>query len=620
MAITPNVVISMPSQNFTLARAFKANANGKIYIGEIDTDPTIPSNQIQVYLENEDGSHVPVAQPIVINTGGYPVYNGQIAKFVTVQGHSMAIYDAHNVQQFYFPNVLKYDPDQFKLLINSTSGAAEVGTTSGKNVQEEIDNLYQMQNISVDIIIGYGQSNKVGYAQGTTGWPEKITPLAKYYNSLTNTLDPVIPAMHNTSGQNSTGNSWGVFSNKLASLTGRELVILPSAYGGMSIAELSAGSTYYTAMLDGFNAAKSLIAAQGKTLGNVYATFNQGEQDMKIGTTKYDYKVALVGLINAMKSDFDLAGFFIEICGSPRSGYGTEANMYRVQLSQIEICNEQNAVFLGSDCQMHFTVQNMMMQSGDGVHYTQSGYNAVGNELAENIAAVIKKNERVSNNSSLSLYGAVTHSPRRKWFHSYARILVKDGNLSLLDETRTDYRYAAPNVDEISISGKSVLIGLATNTPIIGGEQINTNHYAFVQNGITATGSFSPIPGIGRYAVQVEFYADFEFILQRTGDLYSTSVGGSSTLTSNEFLDKNITASISGADVTLSIPDMYGVPDVSGITGTANIKSMAVNSVVITFGTANYAVVKLSRCKLVPKNLPDGSQFSVGYIIANTGD
>lgn len=117
--IIPNVVVSMPSQLFTLARSFKAAANGKIYIGKIDTDPTIPSNQIQVYIQNEDGSTVPVAQPILINAGGYPVYLGQISKFVTVEGHSMAIYDAYMVQQFYFPNVLKYDPDQFKQIMLS---------------------------------------------------------------------------------------------------------------------------------------------------------------------------------------------------------------------------------------------------------------------------------------------------------------------------------------------------------------------------------------------------------------------------------------------------------------------------------------------------------------------
>ena len=110
--IVPNVVVSMPSQQFTLARSFKAAANGKIYIGKIDTDPVNPENQIQVYIEGEDGAYVPVSQPIIINAGGYPVYNGQIAKFVTVEGHSMAIYDAYGAQQFYFPNVLKYDPDQ----------------------------------------------------------------------------------------------------------------------------------------------------------------------------------------------------------------------------------------------------------------------------------------------------------------------------------------------------------------------------------------------------------------------------------------------------------------------------------------------------------------------------
>lgn len=121
--ITANIVVSMPSQLFTMPRSFKAVANGKIYIGQIDTDPVNPANQIPVYLENENGSHVQVSQPIVINAGGYPVYNGQIAKFVTVQGHSMAVYDASNVQQFYYPNLLKYDPDQLRQQIENPDGA-----------------------------------------------------------------------------------------------------------------------------------------------------------------------------------------------------------------------------------------------------------------------------------------------------------------------------------------------------------------------------------------------------------------------------------------------------------------------------------------------------------------
>ncbi|WP_421105446.1 phage tailspike protein [Serratia marcescens] len=138
--IVPNVVVSMPSQQFTMARSFKAASNGKIYIGKIDTDPTIPENQIPVYLENEDGSHVQIAQPIIVNAGGYPVYNGQIAKFVTVQGHSMAIYDAFNVQQFYFPNVLKYDPDQYRQQLEGPGGAVfevNVRQFGAKTVEED---------------------------------------------------------------------------------------------------------------------------------------------------------------------------------------------------------------------------------------------------------------------------------------------------------------------------------------------------------------------------------------------------------------------------------------------------------------------------------------------------
>ena len=137
--ITANVVVSMPSQLFTMARSFKAVANGKIYIGKIDTDPVNPENQIQVYIENEDGSHVPVSQPIIINAAGYPVYNGQITKFVTVQNHSMAVYDAYGAQQFYYPDLLKYSPDQLRAELSGPDGASLVGY-GDETVKDALDN------------------------------------------------------------------------------------------------------------------------------------------------------------------------------------------------------------------------------------------------------------------------------------------------------------------------------------------------------------------------------------------------------------------------------------------------------------------------------------------------
>ncbi|MGJ0636858.1 phage tailspike protein [Xenorhabdus bovienii] len=134
--IIPNVVVSMPSQLFTMARSFKACSNGMLYIGKIDTDPTIPENQIQVYMERENGDLVPAPQPIIINAAGYPVYAGQIAKFVTVEGHSMAIYDSYGVQQFYFQNVLKYSPDRLKQQLDGDEGYKLIPSIENKLIPD----------------------------------------------------------------------------------------------------------------------------------------------------------------------------------------------------------------------------------------------------------------------------------------------------------------------------------------------------------------------------------------------------------------------------------------------------------------------------------------------------
>lgn len=172
--ILANVVVSMPSQLFTLARSFKANANGKIYIGQIDTDPVNPANQIQVYIENEDGSHVPIAQPIVINSGGFPVYNGQIAKFVTVQGHSMAVYDSYGSQQFYYPNVLKYDPDQLSVRLLSPDGTIYIHHKGEKFPDAPLNKYLAWRNGDISVFGGKyddetaGALNKSAFAEMET--------------------------------------------------------------------------------------------------------------------------------------------------------------------------------------------------------------------------------------------------------------------------------------------------------------------------------------------------------------------------------------------------------------------------------------------------------------------
>lgn len=116
--------VDLPNSLYTAARSFKALANGRIYVGKVDTDPTIPSNQVVVYIVNEDGSTVPIPQPIIINAGGHPVYNGQIiSKLVTEDSYSLAVYDAYGSQEYYFPSIDNVNANAaITTLLNNLSG------------------------------------------------------------------------------------------------------------------------------------------------------------------------------------------------------------------------------------------------------------------------------------------------------------------------------------------------------------------------------------------------------------------------------------------------------------------------------------------------------------------
>ncbi|MCU2326622.1 phage head-binding domain-containing protein [Enterobacter hormaechei subsp. steigerwaltii] len=125
--ITVNAVVTNPRPVFTDSRSFKAVANGRIYVGTIDTDPTIPSNQIPVYIQNESGDLVQLPQPLVTNSAGKIVYGGQLVKVVTQSGYSIAIYDAYGTQIDYIPNVLGYDPDQLIQRLADKDGYSYIG-------------------------------------------------------------------------------------------------------------------------------------------------------------------------------------------------------------------------------------------------------------------------------------------------------------------------------------------------------------------------------------------------------------------------------------------------------------------------------------------------------------
>lgn len=97
------IPLALPVEHYTMPRQFSTVFNGKIYVGKPDTDPTAETNRVTVYQEEENGTLTPIAQPISINAGGYPVISGQIVKLVVTQDYSIAVYDQLGAQAFYFP-------------------------------------------------------------------------------------------------------------------------------------------------------------------------------------------------------------------------------------------------------------------------------------------------------------------------------------------------------------------------------------------------------------------------------------------------------------------------------------------------------------------------------------
>ena len=112
-----------------------AIANAQIYIGEPDTDPTVPANQKDISVLQENGSFVPAQQPIETNAGGVPQYMGSPATFtfelpsdpLADTSYSMEVQDRVGSQIYYTPSsmALAYEP-KFDIL-----PIAKGGTNSG---------------------------------------------------------------------------------------------------------------------------------------------------------------------------------------------------------------------------------------------------------------------------------------------------------------------------------------------------------------------------------------------------------------------------------------------------------------------------------------------------------
>lgn len=175
--------LEMPVDSFCMGRFLKNAEGGKVYVCKKGTPAdkmTEKGNFLTVYKE-ENGEHTAITQPIILNQVGLPVVNGAVATILCPQEYALAVYDAYGAQQFYFPNVLKYDSDQLRQDLASQGG---VNLVNGAISQEDL----VLQSITK--IPSYDNSNVV------QAWRDSVATYGYVYfsNHSKNQMTYTVPA------------------------------------------------------------------------------------------------------------------------------------------------------------------------------------------------------------------------------------------------------------------------------------------------------------------------------------------------------------------------------------------------------------------------------------------
>lgn len=86
--------VSNPYPYYNARNQGKPIFNGKIYVGVPDLDPTIVANQLPLTAKQQDGTKVPIAQPVSTNSGGYAVdSSGSLVVLLVDGNYSIRIND-----------------------------------------------------------------------------------------------------------------------------------------------------------------------------------------------------------------------------------------------------------------------------------------------------------------------------------------------------------------------------------------------------------------------------------------------------------------------------------------------------------------------------------------------
>lgn len=164
-------VVKLGPEYFPDPDRSRAIANGYIYVGQPDLDPTVPANQKQLSIQQENGTIIQVTQPLRTNSGGMPVYNGSPVTPLVIGDYSLAILSSELSQKYYFPSsqhevTSYYYPDYT---------SADQGVTGDNNTIKYYVDLIGSENSTIVLRHNSGSATTTYTLTTSETIPENIT-------------------------------------------------------------------------------------------------------------------------------------------------------------------------------------------------------------------------------------------------------------------------------------------------------------------------------------------------------------------------------------------------------------------------------------------------------------
>lgn len=120
-----SIIVETPFQNFTGLDG-KPLTNGKVYIGQVGTDPTVFANQIPVFWD--EALTIPASQPLT-TSAGYIVRTGTPARVWVATDYSISVKNSSNVLVYYISEFGVVDLSIYAKLSDliASSGSSLIG-------------------------------------------------------------------------------------------------------------------------------------------------------------------------------------------------------------------------------------------------------------------------------------------------------------------------------------------------------------------------------------------------------------------------------------------------------------------------------------------------------------